>query len=96
MKKLTVKEILHLRSLAHNLSPVVMIGINGMTDAIIKEVDINLKAHELIKIRVLGDDRDYRSSLIQQICDLTHATLVQHIGKLIILYRKSDKPKISF
>jgi RNA-binding protein len=96
MKKLTVKEILHLRSLAHNLSPVVMIGINGMTDAIIKEVDINLKAHELIKIRVLGDDRDYRSSLIQQICDSTNSTLVQHIGKLIILYRKSDKPKITF
>jgi RNA-binding protein len=96
MKKITVKELQHLKALAHNLSPVVMIGVNGITDSVLKEIEINLKAHELIKIRVLGDDRDYRSSLIQHICDATNSILVQHIGKLIIIYRQAEKPKITF
>lgn len=96
MKKLTVKEIQHLKALAHNLSPVVMIGVNGLTEAVLKEININLQAHELIKIKVLGADRDFRSTLIKDICLASNSILVQHIGKLIIIYRQAEKPKITF
>jgi RNA-binding protein len=96
MKKLTVKEIQHLKALAHNLSPVVMIGVNGLTETVLKEIHINLQAHELIKIKVLGAHRDFRSTLIKDICFASNATLVQHIGKLIIIYRQAEKPKITF
>ncbi|MBY0379471.1 MAG: ribosome assembly RNA-binding protein YhbY [Burkholderiales bacterium] len=95
MEKLTVKQIQHLKALAHNLDPVVMVGDNGLTDAVIKEIDRNLTAHELIKIRVFGADRDYRSILIKDICEKTNSLLVQHIGKLLILFRVSDKHKIT-
>ncbi len=95
MIKLTVKQIQHLKALAHNLDPVVMIGDKGLTDAVIKEINANLNAHELIKIKVLGADRDFRSTLINDICNKTESLLVQHIGKLLIIYRKSDKNKIS-
>ena len=95
MIKLTIKQIQHLKALAHNIDPVVMVGDKGLTDAVIKEININLVAHELIKIRILGADRDYRSSLINEICEKTESILVQHIGKLLIIYKPSDKSKVS-
>ena len=95
MEKLTVKQTQHLKALAHNLDPVVMVGDKGLTYAVIKEIDRNLTAHELIKIRVFGADRDYRSSLIKDICEKTNSLLVEHIGKLLILFRVSDKHKIT-
>ncbi|TJZ75655.1 YhbY family RNA-binding protein [Chitiniphilus eburneus] len=87
----------YLRGLAHSLNPVVMIGNNGLTEAVIREIAINLDAHELIKIRVLGDDRALREQLLQQICDELGAAPVQHLGKLLIVYRPSsiDKPRIA-
>ena len=95
MQQLTIKQKQYLKGLAHDLQPVVMIGSNGVTPAVTKEIDLNLSAHELIKIRVLGDDRAFRQSIIEQICEATNASFVQHIGKLIVLYRTSDKAKIS-
>ncbi|MFN8770206.1 MAG: ribosome assembly RNA-binding protein YhbY [Neisseriaceae bacterium] len=95
MKKLTVKQIQHLKALAHNLDPVVMVGDKGVTESVIKEIGRNLAAHELIKIRVLGADRDYRSNLIKDICDKTNSIIVQHIGKILVIYKMSDKRKIS-
>ena len=93
---LTVKQIQHLKALAHNLDPVVMVGDKGITPAVIKEIDINLTAHELIKVRVMGADRDFRSNLIKDICEQTQSLLVQHIGKLLVLYRPNVKTKIVF
>ena len=55
---LSTKEILALRAQAHNLNPVVMIGQHGLTESVIKETDAALNAHELIKVRILGDDRE--------------------------------------
>ena len=80
-----------LKALAHGLSPVVMIGDKGLAASVIKEIDISLSAHQLIKIRVLGDDREHRLGLIEQISEITNAALVQHIGKLLVFYRPSDK-----
>jgi RNA-binding protein len=95
MQQLSVKQRQYLKGLAHGLQPVVMIGNNGVTPAVIKEIDLNLTAHELIKIRVLGDDREAREALIEEMCATTNASFVQHIGKLIVLYRTSDKAKIT-
>ena len=68
MLKLNSEQRSQLRSLAHNLDPVVMIGDAGLTDAVLKEIDISLNAHELIKIRVFGDDREVRLEMLDTIC----------------------------
>ncbi len=94
MKQLSVRQKQYLKGLAHSLAPVVIIGSNGLTAAVIKEINLNLDAHELIKIRILGDDRNLRLALIEEMCNELQANFVQHIGKLVILYRPSDKAKI--
>lgn len=91
--KLNSKQISHLRGLAHNLSPVVMIGNQGLTENIIKEIELNLNAHELIKVQVAGDDRDARKAMYQAICDQTNAVAVHHIGKQLVFYRASETVK---
>ena len=75
------------RAEAHHLDPVVMIGGDGLTDAIRKEADLALNAHGLIKIRVLGDDRAARDAMYQQLADELNAAPIQHIGKLLVLWR---------
>ena len=91
--KLNTKQIAHLRGLAHSLSPVVMVGNNGLTENIIKEVELNLNAHELIKIQVAGDDRDARKLIYTEICAKTNAIAVHHIGKQLVVYRASENVK---
>ncbi|UOO82665.1 ribosome assembly RNA-binding protein YhbY [Uruburuella testudinis] len=87
--KLSTKEILALKAQAHHLSPVVMIGQHGLTESVIKETDAALNAHELIKVRVLGDDRNERIEMCRALCEAVDAQLVQHIGKLLVLWRKN-------
>lgn len=94
------KQISYLRGLAHNLSPVVMLGNNGLTESVIKEIELNLNAHELIKIQVAGDDRAARSLIYSDICEKTSALAVHHIGKQLVIYRANaaiptDKKKIT-
>jgi len=76
-----------LRADAHHLDPVVMIGGDGLTPAVAKEADAALKAHGLIKVRVLGDDRAAREAIFAQLCDELNAAPIQHIGKLLVLWR---------
>lgn len=76
-----------LKARAHHLDPVVMIGDAGLTEPVLREVDVALKSHELIKVRMLGDDRDARSAAATAICTTLDASLVQMIGKLIVLFR---------
>lgn len=87
---LTPKQRQALKAQAHALKPVVMIGQNGLTDAVVREADMALKAHELIKIRVRNDDRDEREQFAQIFCERLNAQLVAHSGKLIILWRKNE------
>lgn len=75
------------RTQAHHLDPVVMIGGDGLTEAVYRETDNALKAHGLIKIRVLGDDRAAREAMLASLCDRLDAAAIQHIGKLLILWR---------
>jgi len=96
MLKLTPAERSALRSEAHALDPVVMIGDSGLTPGVLKEIDASLNAHGLIKVRVLGDDRDARISHYETICEKLEAAPVQHIGKLLVIYRpKKEKVKES-
>lgn len=75
------------RALAHHLDPVVMIGNDGLTPAIVRETDQALKAHGLIKVRVLGDDRQAREAIYQELAETLNAAPIQHIGKLLVLWR---------
>lgn len=75
------------RGEAHHLDPVVMIGDQGLTDAVTREVDLALKAHGLIKVRVFSDERDTREAMFATLCDELNAAPIQHIGKLLILWR---------
>lgn len=94
MLELTPAERSALRSEAHGLNPVVMIGESGLTPAVIKEADAALNAHGLIKVRVFGDDREVRLAYYDTLCTQLGAAPVQHIGKLLVLYRpKQDKVK---
>ncbi len=82
------------RANAHHLNPVVLIGADGLTPGVEKEVDAALNAHGLIKVRVFGDDRAQRESIYQQLCDSLGAAPIQHIGKLLVLWRPlPDKAK---
>jgi RNA-binding protein len=72
---------------AHHLDPVVMIGGEGLTPAILKEADAALNAHGLIKIRVFSDDRPAREAFLATLADQLNAAPVQHIGKLLVLWR---------
>lgn len=76
-----------LKARAHHLNPVVLIGDAGLTPAVMREIDVALKSHELIKVRVTGDDRDTRVAAYETICSELGAEPVQHIGKLLVLFR---------
>ena len=94
---LTPAERKALRARAHHLDPVVMIGAGGLTETVLREIEANLKSHELIKVRVLGDEREAREGLLERICAETGAAPVQTIGKLLVIYRpkppEEDKKK---
>ncbi len=94
MLVLTVEQRKYLKSQAHALKPVVMIGSQGLSEAVIKETECALAAHELIKIRVLGDDRETREAHLAQLCELLSAAPVLHIGKLLLIYRPAKIPKL--
>lgn len=94
MLQLTSEQRKFLKAQGHGLKPVVMIGNAGLSEAVLQETDRALKAHELIKVRVLGDDRAARETWFMALCESLDAAPVQHIGKLLMLYRPADKPRI--
>lgn len=83
-----------LKAQAHTLKPVVMIGAGGLSAAVLKEIDRALDAHELIKVRVLNDDRDAREAWQAEICRQLECAAVQHLGKLLLIYRPAAKPQL--
>jgi len=85
--QLTPAERKEHRSSAHHLDPVVMIGGEGLTPAVSKEIDHALNAHGLIKVRVFSDDRTAREGMLQTLADTLGAAPIQHIGKLLVLWR---------
>ena len=90
--ELSSKERSVLRAAAHSLKPIVQVGENnGLTPAVIKEIDNSLKAHGLIKVRVAGDDRQERLAILQEICEQLGCVNVAHFGKILTLYRHSPE-----
>ena len=75
------------RAEAHHLNPVVMIGSDGLTDGVKKEVDAALTAHGLIKVRVQSDDRPAREDMFRSLAEELDAAPIQHIGKLLVFWR---------
>lgn len=92
MSTLTSAQRQFLKALAHNLTPVVMIGEKGLTEAVLKEIGQALKAHELIKIKAASGEKETRDSWLQEICTAVDAAPVQHIGKTLVVYKPADKP----
>ncbi|MBK6396185.1 MAG: YhbY family RNA-binding protein [Betaproteobacteria bacterium] len=93
MITLTPSQRRELRARAHSLHPVVAIGHAGLTPAVLHEIDVALGAHELVKVRVHSDDRDEREAHLAGICESLDAAPVQHLGKILILWRPAPKPE---
>jgi putative YhbY family RNA-binding protein len=91
MIELSADECRALRARAHGLKPVVSISESGLTEAVLKEIDVSLNAHELVKVRVYGDDRAQREAWLAEICTSLAAAPVQHIGKLLVIWRPQPK-----
>jgi len=82
------------RADAHHLDPVVLVGGDGLTPAVAKEIDNALKAHGLIKVRVFSDERSARETMLQTLTEQLDAAPIQHIGKLLVLWRpQAEKVK---
>ena len=80
-----------LRAAAHHLNPVVSISQKGLTPSVLAEIDRSLKAHELIKLRLYGIERENREALFTEICTALNCAEVQHIGNLLVLWRENPK-----
>ncbi|MEK7223300.1 MAG: ribosome assembly RNA-binding protein YhbY [Pseudomonadota bacterium] len=92
---LSVKQRKHLKALAHHRKPVVQVGNAGITAAVIKEIELALGHHELLKIRLPGVEREARTEMLKKICEATGADAVQEIGRVAIVYRRAEKPRIT-
>ena len=89
-------QIRYLRGLAHALKPVILVGNKGVTDALLTEFSIALDHHELIKVRIVGDDREERALQVAELARAGEAEVVQSIGKVACFYRRNaEAPKIA-
>jgi RNA-binding protein len=91
MLTLTPDERRALRAQAHPLKPVVMIAQNGLTAAVLKEIELALKSHELIKVRVFDAEREQRDAWLAETCETLGAAPVQRIGNILVLYRPNPE-----
>lgn len=89
-QKLTKKQQKFLKGVAHNINPMIIIGANGVTDSLMKELDGTLEHHELLKIKMAAAEREDRKAIVEFILKETGAELVQSIGKTCVIYRKSQ------
>jgi putative YhbY family RNA-binding protein len=89
--ELTPAERKDKRGDAHHLDPVVMIGAEGLTPAVLKEAEAAIRSHGLIKVRVFSDDRATREAMLLEMADKLNAAPVQHIGKLLVLWRPVEE-----
>jgi len=95
MNTLSNKQIRHLRSLAHELKPVVIIGDKGLTPSVLEEIKSALDTHELIKVKVRADERDEREQMIASITQKTGASKVQRVGHMVTLFKRNKEAKIA-
>lgn len=91
---LTTKQKQCLKREAHHLKPIVMIGNNGLTEGVIAEIELALRYHELIKVKIVTEERTTKELMAKAITRETQANLIQLIGSIAIFYRPSDAKKI--
>lgn len=80
-----------LKAEAHSKKPVVLIGQKGITESVIAEIDLALNHHELIKVKIAGQERADRQVIANEICEKTNASQIQIIGQILVLYRENEK-----
>ena len=93
MLEITTDQRRALRARAHALNPVVAISQHGLSESVLQEISTSLVSHELIKIRVFNDDREVREQYLAAICEQLDAAPVQHIGKLLVIWRPNPETK---
>lgn len=91
---LTAAQRKHLKALAHARKAVVQLGNAGVTEAVLKELDRALERHELLKVRLPALEREQRAVMARKLCDAGNAELVQEIGRVAVLYRRAQKPRL--
>jgi RNA-binding protein len=92
---LNAKQRKHLKALAHHYRPVVLLGNAGVTAPVIQEIERALERHELLKIRLPGVARAERTQMLNTICETIGADAVQEIGRVAVIYRRAEKPRIA-
>ncbi len=92
---LTSKQTKYLRGLAQRLKTVVRVGDKGLGEPLVLELDQALERHELLKVSIAGADRETRRELSEQMCRETGAELVQQIGRVSVLYRPAQQPRLA-
>ncbi len=97
MAALSIQERKRLRQIGHALNPVVMLGDKGLSEGVTEELNRALNDHELIKVKIVAEDREARAALISEVATVSGAEVVQTIGKIALLYKKAAKqnPKLS-
>lgn len=90
---LTAERKKSLRSLGHNLKPVVTVAGKGLSEGVMEEVERALEDHELIKVKLMVADRELRHQVVGELCEKSGAELVQEIGKVALIFRAAEKPK---
>ncbi|KAF1024556.1 MAG: RNA-binding protein [Acinetobacter bereziniae] len=91
MASLSIQERKRLRQIGHALNPVVMLGDKGLTESVVEELNRALNDHELIKVKITGEDREARAATIAELAETTGAEVVQTIDKIALLYKKAAK-----
>jgi putative YhbY family RNA-binding protein len=92
---LTARERSHLKGRGHALEPIVQVGQSGLSDAVVVELERALTAHELIKVKINGADREARRATVDAVCARTDAVAVQQVGKVVLLWRPTPEESSS-
>ena len=92
MSKKAQHDIKQLRAIGHKLKPVVTVGGNGLSDAVIAEIDRALTQHELIKVKLAVGDRDAKTAVSGELCGRTGSEIIQRIGNIVLVLRRAEKP----
>jgi len=95
MNNLSNKQIRHLRGLAHDLKPIVIVGDKGLTQSVVEEISNALEHHELIKVKVRAEEREERDAMIDTMTRKTGSSFVQRIGHIVTLFKRNKDAKIA-
>ena len=91
---LTGRQKKYLRGLAHHKPIIVSIGNAGLSDAVVNEIIASLESHELLKLKLPGAKTSEKKQLLEEICEKTQSSFVQLIGRVGVIYKPGEKPKI--